>query len=188
MFFFSMSTRYEASSCRRKRFAASTVGVLAGLGLSAASAVAEPVRQDLPPKLQGLLKQEMIQIEKAMQEIYSAMLKGQHAVVAEKGQSIHDSFILEQSLTDEDRRDLKAAVPQEFLHMDAYLHELSASLAEAAHAEDAARQVETFGRMTEACVACHSAYVTDRFEGLEGAVIPAEWGMSMKEREDNTEG
>ncbi|PRY72983.1 hypothetical protein [Halomonas ventosae] len=160
------------------RRGALVLATLVALVASASSLAADPVRPELTPKLQGLLQKEMLQIEQAMQEVYSAMLQGRHAVVAEKGQAIHDSFILEQSLTDEDRQDLKAAVPQAFLQMDATLHELSASLAEAGQAQDTARQVALYGRMTESCVACHGAYVTDRFEGLEGADIPAGWGMA----------
>jgi len=164
------------------------LGTLVALGISAASLAAEPVRPDLTLKLQGLLKKEMIQVEQAMQAVYSAIVQGRHAVVAEKGQSIHDSFILEQALSDEDRQDLKAAVPPEFLQMDAYLHELSASLAEAGRAEDTSRQVYIFGRMTESCVACHSTYVTDRFEGLEVSDVPAEWGLAPEASGDSPEG
>ncbi|CAM4210988.1 hypothetical protein VRRI112168_17975 [Vreelandella rituensis] len=145
------------------------------------SVAAEPVGSDLTPKLRGLLIKEMIQVELAMHEVFSAIVQGRHAMVAEKGQSIHDSFIMAQSLTDEDRQDLKASVPPEFLQIDTYLHELSASLAEAGHAEDTPRQVELFGRMTETCVACHSAYVTDRFEGLEASDVPEEWGLAPEE-------
>ncbi|MDI5891125.1 hypothetical protein [Halomonas rhizosphaerae] len=183
-----ISSRSAIPRRGRGRWAAFALGTLVALGTSAASQAAEPVRPELTPKLQGLLQKEMIQIEQAMQEIYSAMLQGRHAVVAEKGQSIHDSFILEQSLTDEDRQDLKAAVPQELLQMDAYLHELSASLAEAGQAQDTARQVEVYGRMTETCVACHSAYVTDRFEGLQDADIPTGWGMAPSTQDNDSEG
>ncbi|NWN83843.1 MAG: hypothetical protein HLX48_12760 [Halomonas sp.] len=186
--FIAISTHPPRRSCSRGRIAAMIAGALMGLGLSAASVAAEPVRPDLTPKLQGLLKKEMIQIELAMQEVYTAMLQGKHGMVAEKGQSIHDSFILEQSLTDQDRQDLKAAVPQEFLQMDGYFHELSASLAEAGRARDTARQVAVYGRMTETCVACHSAYVTDRFEGLEDAEIPSGWGAAPAEQESDSEG
>lgn len=173
---------------RRRRGVALVLGSLAAMGATMASLAADPVRPDLSPKLQGLLKQEMIQVEQAMQTAYSAIVQGRHAVVAEKGQSIHDSFILEQSLTDADRRDLKAAVPPAFLKMDAYLHELSASLAEAGRAEDTPRQVELFARMTESCVACHSAYVSDRFEGLEASKVPAGWGLAPEASGDGAEG
>ncbi|MGM0982003.1 MAG: hypothetical protein ACQEXG_01055 [Pseudomonadota bacterium] len=175
---FAISDRSLLPRCRHGRRAVIALGTLLALGVSATSLGAEPVRPDLTPKLQGLLKKEMIQIELAMQDVYSAILQGRHTTVAEKGQSIHDSFILDQSLTDQDRQDLKAAVPPEFLQMDAYLHELSASLAEAGRSEDTPRQVELFGRMTESCVACHSAYVADHFEGLQASDVPAEWGLS----------
>ncbi|MCE0734154.1 hypothetical protein LWH48_15415 [Halomonas sp. G15] len=185
---YAMSKRPLIHCCRRGRTAIIVAGVAAGLGLSAASLAAEPVRPNLTPKLQGLLKKEMIQVELAMHEVYSAIIQGRHDVVAEKGQAIHDSFILSQSLTDEDRQDLKNAVPAEFLEMDGYLHELSASLAEAGDAEDTARQVELYAQMTESCVACHSAYVTDRFEGLEGADVPDDWGTAPAEQEGDSEG
>ncbi|MWJ29487.1 hypothetical protein GPM19_14995 [Halomonas sp. ZH2S] len=175
-------TSVRSASPRRGcgRGASIVLGIFLMLGVSATSLAAEPVKPELTSKLQGLLKKEMIQIELAMQEVYSAIIQGQHAVVAEKGQSIHDSFILEQSLTDQDRQDLKAAVSPEFLQMDTYLHELSASLAEAGRGEDTPRQVEIFGRMTESCVACHRTYVTDRFEGLKGSDVPAAWGLAPR--------
>jgi len=180
-------SRHSATRHGGRRFIVGLAGAVA-LGASAVSLAAEPVRPDLTPKLQGLLKQEMIQVEQAMQAVYSAIVQGRHAVVAEKGQSIHDSFILAQSLTEADRRDLKAAVPPAFLQMDAYLHELSASLAEAGRAEDTPRQVELFARMTESCVACHSAYVSDRFEGLEAPKVPAGWGLAPEASGNGAEG
>ncbi|SEK75219.1 hypothetical protein SAMN04488129_10484 [Halomonas daqiaonensis] len=184
---FAISIRSLPPRCRHGRRAAIVLGTLVALGVSATSLAAEPVRPELTPKLQGLLKKEMIQIELAMQDVYSAILQGRHTTVAEKGQSIHDSFILEQSLTDQDRQELKAAVPPEFLQMDAYLHELSASLAEAGRTEDTPGQVELFGRMTESCVACHSTYVTDRFEGLKSSDVSAEWGLAPEVPSDGSE-
>ncbi|WP_024461237.1 hypothetical protein [Marinimicrobium sp. LS-A18] len=136
---------------------------------------AEPVGPELTPKLRGLLIKEMRQIDQAMQDVFSAIIKGEHERVAEKGQAIHDSFIVKQSLTQEDRQDLKAAVPSAFLQMDAHLHELAASLAEAGRSEDTPLQLDTFTKMTEACIACHSTYTTDRFPGLKAPAVPADW-------------
>ncbi|WP_163560807.1 cytochrome c [Halomonas sp. NO4] len=150
--------------------------LLASLTLSGAVLAAEPVGPDLTEKLRGLLVKEMIEIEAAMQQTYSAIFQGRHDEVAKLGQAIHDSFILEQSLTAQDRQELKAEVPKEFLQMDQRFHRLSASLAEAGERQDTQAQVETFNRMTESCVACHSRYVTDRFEGLEAQSIPGSWG------------
>ncbi|MFD2189389.1 hypothetical protein [Pistricoccus aurantiacus] len=154
-----------------------SAAVLASLTFSGAVVAAEPVGPDLTDKLRGLLVREMVEIESAMQATYSAIIQGKHDEVAQKGQAIHDSFILEQSLTEQDEQDLMAAVPQEFLQMDAQFHQLAASLAEAGKQEDTQAQTETFNRMTESCVACHSRYVTDRFEGLQDQSIPMSWGQ-----------
>lgn len=157
-----------------------SAAVLASLATSGAVFAADPVGSNLTEKLRGLLVKEMVEIEATMQETYSAIVQGKHDEVAQKGQAIHDSFILEQSLTEQDRQDLKAAVPQEFLQMDQRFHQLAAALAEAGQQEDTQVQAETFNRMTESCVACHSRYVTDRFEGLEEQSIPEAWGHATE--------
>lgn len=155
-----------------------SAAALAGLTLSATVFAAQPVGPDLTEKLRGLLVKEMVEVEATMQETYSAIIQGRHDEVAQKGQAIHDSFILEQSLTKQDREDLKAAVPEAFLQMDTHFHQLAASLAEAGKEQNTQAQVSTFSRMTESCVACHSRYVTDRFEGLEGQSLPEDWGTN----------
>ncbi|TLF52312.1 hypothetical protein FEI13_05445 [Halomonas urmiana] len=160
--------------CRSRRWLRVAGGAVIAITLTAGSVAgdAEPVGPDLTDKLRGLLVKEMVEIEVAMQETYSAIVQGRHDEVARRGQAIHDSFILEQSLTPQDRRDLKGAVPAEFLELDARLHRLAASLAEAGRERNTPRQVDLFGRMTDSCVACHSRYVTDRFGGLEAPSLP----------------
>lgn len=172
---------------RHPRLRATALVSLFALASLAPGLAAEPVGPELTPKLRSLLIKEMVQIEQAMQAIFSAIVRGQHATIAEKGQAIHDSFILKQSLTEEDRQDLKAAVPAEFLQMDAHLHELSASLAEAGRSEDTLQQIELFGRMADTCVACHSTYTADRFPGLEAPAVPEDWEISSGEPGDKHE-
>ena len=86
--------------------------------------------------------------------------------VAERAQNIHDSFILEQSLSEQDLKDLEAAVPPAFLELDQTFHATAAGLAAAARAEDPARAAALFGRMVEDCAACHGRFAADRFPGL----------------------
>lgn len=102
----------------------------------------------------------------ASQDILGAVVIGDHATVAERAQQIHDSFILQQSLTEQDRKDLMAAVPPAFIELDRAFHETSAKLAAAARAESVGQELITFSQMTEACVACHGRFATDRFPGL----------------------
>jgi len=126
----------------------------------------EPVGPKLTPKLQDLLRQEMAQVLAASQDILGAVVAGDHAMVAERAQQIHDSFILQQSLIEQDREDLMAAVPPEFVELDRAFHQMSGELAAAGRAEDATREVATFNQMTDTCVACHGRFAADRFPGL----------------------
>jgi cytochrome c556 len=145
---------------------AALVVIFAGVSGLAVAQEAKPVSPDLTPKLQDLLRQEMQSIEQASKDILSALIAGDDARVAELAQQIHDSFIMEQSMTPEDKQDLMAAVPEDFLTQDQALHELSDSLAEAARDGDRAQQHAKFGQMIESCAACHTAYATDRFPYL----------------------
>lgn len=142
---------------------------LAGALLLAAAAsapAAEPVGPKLTPKLRDALRQEMAQVLVASQEIVGALAIGDHATVAERAQQIHDSFILEQSLTEQDRQDLVAALPPQFVELDRGFHETSAALAAAARAEDVGQELSAFARMSEACVVCHGRFASDRFPSL----------------------
>lgn len=136
-------------------------GVALG-GLALAQAV-EPVSPKLTPKLQDLLRKEMLSVNDASQEILAALVTGDDARVAELAQQIHDSFILRQSMTPADKADLIAAVPQGFVQQDRAFHEIAATLAQAARSGDRAQQKQQFDRLIGACSACHTLYATDRF-------------------------
>jgi len=144
--------------------------LLLGLAISTGSMAGEPVTPKLTDKLRQLLQEEMRAVQGAMTSIHSAMVMGQHERVAESAQQIHDSFILQQSLTEQDRKDLMSAVPEGFIELDKAFHQLAASLAQAGREEDTEKQQELFGEMTRNCVACHGAYVSDRFPGVNAAV------------------
>lgn len=150
------------------RFAKMTSALAAALVLAsavpgAAQDGAEPVGPKLPPKVRGLLLQEMNAVLGATHEILDALVRGQDAVVAEKARAIHDSFILKQEMTPADRQALKEAVPEAFVERDQAFHALTGRLAKAARRGDAARQQALFADMVEACAACHARYATNRF-------------------------
>jgi hypothetical protein len=126
----------------------------------------EPVSPKLTPKLQGLLRQEMLSIRKASQDILAALVAGDDARVASLAQQIHDSFILRKSMSPKDRADLRKAVPDDFVQRDKELHAISEKLAQAARAGDRPLQKQLFSRMINACTACHTRYATDRFDGF----------------------
>lgn len=141
-------------------------GCLLLSGFSATAQQVQPVSPDLTPKLRDLLRKEMLSIEDASHQIMSHLIAGEDAKVAELAQQIHDSFILQQSMTPEDKQDLMAAVPEDFVTRDRAFHTLSADLAQSARDGDRSAQHETFGQMIESCTACHALYATDRFMEL----------------------
>ncbi len=126
----------------------------------------ERVGSQLPAEVRGLLIQEMLAITSASKDILEAMVRGEHATVADRAQAIHDSFIMNQQMTEENQAALHAAVPEAFLRRDSEFHELSAELAAAAREEDSAAQQQLFSRMQRACVDCHSNHARDRFPQL----------------------
>ena len=132
-----------------------------------AASATEPVTPKLTDKLDRLLREEMRSIQSAMGQIHSAIVMGQHGKVAEQAQNIHDSFILQQSLTEQDRKDLMSAVPEGFIKLDKEFHQLAAALAEAGRNDDTEKQNRLFGKMTGNCIQCHSTYVSDRFPGVK---------------------
>lgn len=143
---------------------------LLGLG-TLATASAEPsgginIGEQLPPKVRGLLIEEMLGILGASQKIQSAIVQGDHEIVAKEAQAIHDSFIMAQEMTEEDEQALLAAVPEDFLVQDEALHKLSEELAEAGRNKDTALQVQHFNQMIVDCVRCHKEYASARFPGL----------------------
>lgn len=146
-----------------KRYRGIIGASVTALALSADTVAAEPVTPDLTDKLRQVLQQEMRSVQSAMATIHTAMVTGAHDAVASNAQQIHDSFILQQTLTEEDRKDLISLVPQGFIELDREFHQLAAALAEAGRQSDTAEQQQLYTRMTHSCVACHGRYVSERF-------------------------
>lgn len=126
----------------------------------------ESIGAKFTPRLRALVGQEMRQVSTAMGVIQVAMVQGKHEVVAEQGMRIHNSFIIKQSLTKQDKQDLMAVVPVGFLKLDRQFHGLAKKLAHAATAHDSELQLFYLYRMTATCVACHTTFAKDRFPTL----------------------
>lgn len=149
------------------RFARKTLfgGLALTLFLSPALA-GEPVGPKLTERLLELLRNEMAQVGNATADLTVAIAGGDHETVADLSTKVRDSFILKQSLTPQDKKDLMAAVPKEFLMLDKRFHEMAGKMVEAAAAGDSKQQLSYYGQMLEACVQCHAQFATDRFPGF----------------------
>lgn len=151
----------------KKLIAATAFSLACLLGGTASLYAQEAVGPRLTPKLKGLLVKEMQAVLGAQQTILKAIVQGEHETVAQQARQIHNSFILKQSLTPEDRKDLQAAVPEGFILTDRAFHEAAAALADAALMGDSEAQLDQFAKMNNFCLTCHSRYAVDRFPGLQ---------------------
>lgn len=140
---------------------------LVHLNVPAAAQETEPVFPKLTPRLQELIQQEMVSILDAGHQILDALVMGDSAAVADQARAIERSFIMEQSMTEQDRQDLMAALPPAFVNLDRRFHQTAAKLAEAAENNDRIQAHAVFNEMIETCMSCHARFATDRFPGFE---------------------
>lgn len=87
--------------------------------------------------------------------------------MSDLGGKVRDSFILKQSLTAQDKKDLMGAVPPSFVALDRQFHGLAGKLGNAGQARDSELQGIYFARMLNACVQCHGQFASDRFDGFK---------------------
>ncbi len=124
---------------------------------------ADPVGPQLPETLRSLLQQEMIAIRAASHEILDALVMGENEIVAAQAQEIHDSFIMQQELTEEGRQVLKRTLPPAFVAWDRDFHAAAGALAAAARHGDRPEQQAQFAKLVETCSICHARFATNRF-------------------------
>lgn len=139
---------------------------LAPGGVVAGGQPEQPVTAALSAETRAVLIREMQAIAEAMGRIHRAVVTGDHATVATEARNIHDSFILAQELTDAQRKEIGATLPEAFVQQDQAFHGLAGQLAQAGEREDPRLERLWFEEMTRACQACHTDYAGGRFPGL----------------------
>lgn len=126
----------------------------------------QAIAPKLTPRLRSLLSNEMVSVRSAVHGMLDAMVSGDDPTVAKLAQKVYDSFIMEKSMTPQDRKDLEAALPKDFVAIDESFHATAGKLAAAAKAHDRAREQILFDRMIAACASCHSRFASDVFTGF----------------------
>ena len=123
----------------------------------------------LSPPLRSALTQEMAALQDGMMQLIPAFASGQWQTVAKIGMQMQESFIIKQALSESQLDELHSALPEAFQQLDADFHYLAGMLSHAASQRKPELVAFYFGRMAEACVACHSRYATAKFPALETA-------------------
>lgn len=117
----------------------------------------------LSQDLNGLLNQEMNEIESGMKKILSAMAAGNWDTISHIARKIKKSFILKQKITPKQMEELHSSLPKEFIAMDRDFHSTAEKLADAALEHDGELVNFYFSKLNGKCTNCHSQYASERF-------------------------
>ena len=127
---------------------------------------AQSVLAPLSPELQQLFSREMRELQNGMLALVPLYVAGRLDDIATIATQMENSYVLKQNLTDSQVHELHESLPAAFIKQDLQFHYLAGMLEHVANAG----KVELVGfyisEMLESCVACHTAYATNRFPAL----------------------
>ena len=123
--------------------------------------------ESLSPKLRALLSKEMQSLENGMQSITPAYVSGNWSEIEQIADKMESSYILKQSLTDEQEKELHTSLSSAFLKLDQQFHYLSKMLKHVAKNKKPELVGFYFLKLSETCLSCHVQYATHRFPALE---------------------
>lgn len=136
------------------------------IALAESAATGKPVLAGAP-HLQKLLREEMQALQEAMRTLASALPQGDFAAIARTAKAVHDSFIFQQKLTEQDKHLLHEQLPADFVQLDQAFHQRAAKLHAAATSHDIELSLYHHTRLLESCVQCHKSHAAQRFPSLQ---------------------
>ncbi|BBB22735.1 conserved hypothetical protein [Abyssogena phaseoliformis symbiont OG214] len=120
----------------------------------------------LPDDLRNLLSQEMQALQSGMMSIIPAYISGNWGEIETTAEKMKSSYILKQSLTKSQVKELHSALPHEFFEKDQRFHYLAGMLEHAAKNRKSELINFYFSEMNESCVSCHMVFATHKFPAL----------------------
>lgn len=123
----------------------------------------------LSPDLRNLLSKEMKALQEGMMSIIPAYISGSWSEIETTAGKIKSSYILKQSLTESQRKELHSTLPAEFIEKDQRFHYLAGMLEHAAQSKKPELINFYFSEMNKSCVSCHTVFATHKFPALKPA-------------------
>ena len=123
----------------------------------------------LSDDLRNLLVKEMQALQSGMMSIIPAYISGNWAYIETTAGKMKNSYILAQSLKENQVKELHSALPDEFIKQDQRFHYLAGMLEHAAKKGKPELINFYFSEMNESCVSCHAAFATHTFPALAPA-------------------
>ena len=122
--------------------------------------------ESLSPGLRELLQKEMQALQNGMQSIIPAYAAGEWHAVAEIALKMKNSYILQQSLSDAQVKELQTSLPDAFIKQDQQFHYLAEKLNHFSRNENPELVGFYYSKLVESCVSCHAQHATHRFPAL----------------------
>ena len=113
--------------------------------------------------LRDLLSQEMQALQSGMMSIIPAYISGNWGEIETTAGKMKSSYILKQSLTESQVKELHSVLPHEFIKKDQRFHYLAGMLEHAAKNKKVELINFYFSEMNESCVSCHTIFATHKF-------------------------
>jgi len=121
----------------------------------------------LSPDLRGVLSQEMNALQSGMMSIIPKYISGNWAEIESTARKMKNSYILKQSLTKKQLKELHSGLPHAFIEKDQQFHYFAGMLAHAAKNKKPELVNFYFSKMNESCFSCHSKFATHNFPALK---------------------
>lgn len=116
--------------------------------------------------LRNLLSREMQALQSGMMSIIPAYISGNWGEIETTAGKMKSSYILKQSLTKKQVKELHSVLPDEFIKKDQRFHYLAGMLEHAAKSEKPELVNFYFSEMNQSCVGCHAVFATHKFPAL----------------------
>lgn len=151
---------------RRMRFRVlTTLWLVVAGGFSEAAEDGGVQPADLSPESRELLRSEMREITRGMEELVSAVAEARWETIEDTATQISNSFVLQQELTEAQRQEL-ARLPRDFQALDRAFHAQAQELARAAKQHDIQAVTSQYHLLLSSCASCHAEFARAAFPGF----------------------
>jgi hypothetical protein len=123
--------------------------------------------ESLSPDLRSLLIKEMQSLKQGILSINELYIAGETSKIAVIAKKMQNSYILKQSITAEQKKELMKKLPKHFIQMDKKFHHIAGMLSHVA--EEGHMDLIGFYqyKLSESCSGCHSQFAQHRFPGFK---------------------
>jgi len=127
----------------------------------------------LPHDFHTILSVEMFELQGKMNLLLEGISRGKWKIVESTADYISENYILKQQMTGKVRRKLKKVLPDGFVALDKYFHQMAKDLKEAAVKKDSELVLDKYRQMIKTCMECHGRFARYKFIDFNGYEVPA---------------